>query len=110
MKTIFHFYVDNIDGRHWNHAIRPNLVLIGMCLHGMEYRSERRRKCDGDIRRVKGLTLKQAVIVAAIFEFAGAFFAGDAVTDTVRKGILVVDFETVTEVFANDLMYGFILL
>ena len=56
----------------------------------------------------KALTLKQAVIVAAIFEFAGAFFAGDAVTDTVRKGILVVDFETVTEVFANDLMYGFI--
>ena len=56
----------------------------------------------------RALTLKQAVIVAAIFEFAGAFFAGDAVTDTVRKGILVVDFETVTEVFANDLMYGFI--
>ena len=45
MKTTFHFYLDNIDGRHWNHAIRPNLVLIGMCLHGMEYRSERRRKC-----------------------------------------------------------------
>ena len=56
----------------------------------------------------RALTLKQAVIVAAIFEFAGAFFAGDAVTDTVRKGILVVDFDTVTEVFANDLMYGFI--
>ena len=29
-------------------------------------------------------------------------------TDTVRKGILVVDFETVTDDFANDLMYGFI--
>ena len=56
----------------------------------------------------KALTLKLAVIVAAIFEFAGAFFAGDAVTDTVRKGILVVDFETVTEAFSNDLMYGFI--
>ena len=56
----------------------------------------------------KALTLKQAVIIAAIFEFCGAFFAGDAVTDTVRKGILVVDFETVTDDFANDLMYGFI--
>ena len=43
----------------------------------------------------KALTLKQAVIIAAVFEFCGAFFAGDAVTDTVRKGILVVDFETV---------------
>ena len=56
----------------------------------------------------RALTLKQAVIIAAVFEFCGAFFAGDAVTDTVRKGILVVDFETVTDDFANDLMYGFI--
>ena len=44
----------------------------------------------------RALTLKQAVIIAAVFEFAGAFFAGDAVTDTVRKGILEVDFATVT--------------
>ena len=56
----------------------------------------------------RALTLKQAVVVAAVFEFTGAFFAGDAVTDTVRKGILSVDFETVTETFANDLMYAFI--
>ena len=56
----------------------------------------------------RALTLKQAVIIAAVFEFCGAFFAGDAVTDTVRKGLLVVDFETVTNEFANDLMYGFI--
>ena len=56
----------------------------------------------------RALTLKQAVIIAAIFEFCGAFLAGDAVTDTVRKGILSVDFETVTDSFANDLMYGFI--
>ena len=56
----------------------------------------------------RALTLKQAVVVAAVFEFAGAFFAGDAVTDTVRKGILSVDFETVTNAFANDLMYAFI--
>ncbi|MBJ23268.1 MAG: hypothetical protein CMB64_01230 [Euryarchaeota archaeon] len=57
----------------------------------------------------RALTLKQAVIIAAIFEFCGAFFAGDAVTDTVRKGILSVDFEEVLpEGFANDLMYAFI--
>ena len=49
----------------------------------------------------KALTLRQAVIIAAIFEFCGAFFAGDAVTDTVRKGILTVDFETVTDHVAN---------
>ncbi|HIG03626.1 MAG TPA: DUF47 family protein [Candidatus Poseidoniales archaeon] len=56
----------------------------------------------------RALTLKQAVVLAAVFEFCGAFFAGDAVTDTVRKGILVVDFDTVTLDFANDLMFGFI--
>jgi PiT family inorganic phosphate transporter len=58
----------------------------------------------------RALTLKQAVIVAAVFEFIGAFFAGDAVTDTVRKGILVVDFENqvLIDAISNDLMYGFI--
>ena len=30
---------------------------------------------------------------SAVFEFMGAFFAGDAVTDTVRKGILYFDTE-----------------
>lgn len=40
----------------------------------------------------RALTLKQAVLIAAVFEFAGAFFAGDAVTETIRKGILTVDF------------------
>ena len=56
----------------------------------------------------RALTLKQAVIIAAIFEFAGAFLAGDAVTDTVRKGILSVDFDTVDEDLATKLMFGFI--
>lgn len=36
----------------------------------------------------KALTLKQAIIVAAIFEFAGAFLAGGQVTSTIRKGII----------------------
>ena len=34
------------------------------------------------------ITLKQAVLLAAVFEFAGAFFVGGHVTDTVRKGIV----------------------
>jgi PiT family inorganic phosphate transporter len=34
------------------------------------------------------LTLRGAIVVAAIFEFGGALFAGGHVTDTVRKGIL----------------------
>lgn len=58
----------------------------------------------------RALTLKQAVIIAAIFEFCGAFFAGDAVTDTVRKGILTVDFSdgTVDAVLSQDIAFGFI--
>ena len=56
----------------------------------------------------RALTLKQAVIIAAIFEFCGAFFAGDAVTDTIRKGILNVDFEKVSTQFSRDLAFGFI--
>ncbi|MEM7210094.1 MAG: inorganic phosphate transporter [Pseudomonadota bacterium] len=36
----------------------------------------------------KALTIKQAIIVAAIFEFAGAFLAGGQVTKTIRKGII----------------------
>lgn len=40
----------------------------------------------------KALTLKQAIIVAAIFEFAGAYLAGCEVTKTVRKGIIDPDF------------------
>ncbi len=41
----------------------------------------------------KALTLRNAIIIAAVFEFLGAFFAGDAVTDTVRKGVLVISEE-----------------
>ena len=58
----------------------------------------------------RALTLKQAVIIAAIFEFCGAFFAGDAVTDTVRKGILSVDFADplIDPAFSQDIAFGFI--
>lgn len=34
------------------------------------------------------ITIKQAVIIAAIFEFSGAFLAGGQVTKTIRKGIV----------------------
>ena len=34
------------------------------------------------------ITVKQAIIIAAIFEFAGAFIAGGTVTKTIRKGII----------------------
>ena len=34
------------------------------------------------------ISIKQAIIIAAIFEFAGAFLAGGHVTKTIRKGII----------------------
>jgi PiT family inorganic phosphate transporter len=34
------------------------------------------------------VTVKQAIIIAAIFEFTGAFIAGGNVTSTIRKGIV----------------------
>ncbi len=39
----------------------------------------------------KAITIKQAVIIAAIFEFAGAYLAGGEVTNTIRKGIVDQD-------------------
>lgn len=36
----------------------------------------------------KALTLKQAIMIAILFEFAGAYLAGGAVTSTIRKGII----------------------
>ena len=47
------------------------------------------------------LTVWGAILVAAIFEFAGAFFAGGHVTDTVRKGMLDVSL-----VDRDQLIYG----
>ena len=51
----------------------------------------------------KVLTLKQAVLIAAVFEFCGAVFMGSHVTSTVRKKIVDID------IFENNpgaLMYG----
>lgn len=36
----------------------------------------------------KALTVKQAIIIAMIFEFAGAYLAGGEVTDTIRQGVI----------------------
>ncbi len=36
----------------------------------------------------RALTVKQAIIIAMIFEFAGAYLAGGEVTGTIRKGII----------------------
>lgn len=51
----------------------------------------------------RALTIKQAIIIAMIFEFAGAYLAGGEVTSTIRKGIID------SEVFSDApelLVYG----
>ncbi|WP_308365448.1 MULTISPECIES: anion permease [unclassified Microbulbifer] len=39
----------------------------------------------------RALTIKQAILIAMIFEFAGAYLAGGEVTATIRKGIIAPD-------------------
>ncbi len=51
----------------------------------------------------KALTIKQAILVAAVFEFLGAVLAGGAVTSTIRKGIVDSDLMADQPVF---LIYG----
>ena len=91
------------------------LVLIGLALVVCAYMAWNIGANDvanamGTSVGSRALTLKQAVVIAAVFEFCGAFFAGDAVTDTVRKGILNVDFSdgTVDAVLSQDIAFGFI--
>jgi len=51
----------------------------------------------------RALTIRQAIVIAMIFEFAGAYLAGGEVTATIRKGIID------SEVFASQpqlLVYG----
>jgi len=45
----------------------------------------------------KALTVRQAIFIAMIFEFLGAYLAGGSVTDTIRKGIIA------PEAFTNAL-------
>jgi inorganic phosphate transporter, PiT family len=51
------------------------------------------------------ITIKQAIIIAMIFEFAGAYLAGGEVTDTIRSGIIDANFFTETP---QLLVYGMI--
>ncbi len=48
------------------------------------------------------ITVKKAILIAAIFEFAGAVLAGGHVTGTIRKGIIDPSFVTTPEI----LIYG----
>ncbi len=49
------------------------------------------------------LTIKQAVFIAAIFEFAGAVLAGGEVTNTIRSGIIEVE---LLEDYPEELIFG----
>ena len=51
------------------------------------------------------LTVKRAVLMAAVLEFAGAFFVGTHVSETIRKGIISPDLFVGSEF---DLVYGMI--
>lgn len=53
----------------------------------------------------KALNLRRAVILAAILEFAGAFFAGSSVSETIQHGIVSPQiFETSPQIFVLGMM------
>ena len=59
----------------------------------------------GTVVGSRAVTLRQAVILAAIFEFAGAFLVGGHVTNTVRKGIISPDvFQGQTDIFVLGML------
>ena len=55
------------------------------------------------------ITMKQAVLLAAVFEFAGAFLVGGHVTETVRKGIVSTEvFQGSPEIFVLGMLSALI--
>jgi PiT family inorganic phosphate transporter len=54
----------------------------------------------------KALTIKQAILVAAVFAFLGAVLAGGEVTSTIRKGIVDTDGLMTMDDGAKLLVYG----
>lgn len=53
----------------------------------------------------KTLTIKQALIIAAIFELSGAMLAGAEVTDTIRKGIV-----DISQMDFNPMLFAFVMM
>jgi PiT family inorganic phosphate transporter len=60
------------------------------------------------------ITVMQAIVIAAIFEFTGAFVAGGHVTSTIRKGIVdpsgLADSPGRGEVSGSCLFFPFVLI
>ena len=57
----------------------------------------------------KTLTLKQALVIAAIFELSGAIFAGSEVTDTIRNGIINFPIDTLNPMIFAAIMISALL-
>ena len=52
----------------------------------------------------RAITVKKAIVIAAIFEFSGAFLAGGHVTGTIRKGIIDAAFVPAPEVLVFGML------
>lgn len=53
----------------------------------------------------KAITIKQAILIAAVFEFSGAVLAGGQVTSTIRKGIIdVSDLGATPEILVTGML------
>lgn len=69
-----------------------NILLISACIFGFFMAwgvgANDVANAMGTSVGARALTVKQAIFIAMIFEFAGAYLAGGEVTSTIRKGII----------------------
>jgi inorganic phosphate transporter, PiT family len=83
-----YFIYWGIEYTHANHLVIFLLATFFMILMAFNIGGNDVVNSFGTSVGAKTLTLKQALIVAAIFEVSGAMIAGGEVTKTIRKGIV----------------------
>lgn len=86
-----YFVYWGLDYTHYNHIILFLLATLFMVFMAFNIGGNDVANSFGTSVGAGTLSMKQALIVAAIFEVSGAMIAGGEVTQTIRKGIVDLD-------------------